>query len=75
MSELAKLTPRETEVLEHIGQGRTSRQIAAALNLSVFTINNHRKHICQKLRLHSTAELVAYAARRFPAGEQGATSG
>jgi DNA-binding CsgD family transcriptional regulator len=68
MSELAKLTPRETEILAQIGQGRTSRQIAEQLTLSVFTINNHRKHICQKLRLHSTAELVAYAVRSFPNG-------
>jgi len=55
------LTPREQEVLEMIGQGKTSRQIAGALNLSVFTVNNHRKHICKKMGLHSTAQLVAFA--------------
>ncbi len=57
------LTLREKEVLHLVGEGKTSKQIATVLNLSVFTVNNHRKHICQKLRLHSTAELVAFAAR------------
>jgi DNA-binding CsgD family transcriptional regulator len=55
------LTRREREVLEMIGQGKTSKQIAAALNLSVYTVNNHRKHICKKIGLHSTAQLVAFA--------------
>ena len=55
------LTRRELEVLEKIGQGKTSRQIAETLNLSVFTVNNHRKHICKKIGLHSTAQLVAFA--------------
>ncbi len=55
------LTQREQEVLNLIGQGKTSKQIAEMLNLSVFTVNNHRKHICKKLGLHSTAQLVAYA--------------
>jgi len=53
------LTRREREVLEMIGQGNTSRQIADRLNLSVYTVNNHRKHICKKIGLHSTAQLVA----------------
>jgi DNA-binding CsgD family transcriptional regulator len=55
------LTRREREVLEWIGQGKTSKQIADTLNLSVYTVNNHRKHICKKANLHSTAQLVAYA--------------
>ena len=55
------LTRREREVLEMIGQGKTSRQIADGLNLSVYTVNNHRKHICRKIGLHSTAQLVAFA--------------
>jgi DNA-binding CsgD family transcriptional regulator len=58
------LTAREAQILAFIGQGKTSKQIAGALNLSVFTVNNHRKHICRKLGFHSTAQLVAYAARR-----------
>jgi len=59
------LTRRELEVLEKIGQGKTSRQIAETLNLSVFTVNNHRKHICKKIGLHSTAQLVAFAVTQL----------
>jgi DNA-binding CsgD family transcriptional regulator len=55
------LTRREKEVLEFIGQGKTSKQIAHTLKLSVYTVNNHRKHICKKAGLHSTAQLVAFA--------------
>jgi len=57
------LTRRETEVFELVAQGKTSKQIAAALEISVHTVNNHRKRICRKLGVHSTAELVAFAAR------------
>lgn len=59
------LTPRETDVLRLIARGRTSRQVADALEVSIHTVSNHRKHICRKLRLHSTAELVAFAARNL----------
>lgn len=62
------LTERELEVLALVGQGKTSKQVAEELNLSVETVANHRKHICRKLGLHSTAELVAYAARQHQAG-------
>jgi len=57
------LTAREREVLSIIGRGRTTKQIAEELGVSVSTVGNHRKHICRKLDLHSTAELVAFAAR------------
>jgi DNA-binding CsgD family transcriptional regulator len=60
----AALTPREQQILTLIGEGKTSKQIAGALNVSVFTVNNHRKHICKKIGLHSTAQLVAFAAKR-----------
>ena len=63
MEQLNKLTPREREVLKIIGQGRTTKQVAEELGLSVATVGNHRKHICKKLELHSTAELVAFAAQ------------
>jgi two-component system, NarL family, response regulator NreC len=59
------LTRREKEVLEWIGQGKTSKQIAQNLNLSVYTVNNHRKHICKKMGLHSTAQLVAFAVGKL----------
>jgi DNA-binding CsgD family transcriptional regulator len=58
-----KLTGKETEILKLIGRGKSSKEIAAALQVSLQTVANHRKHICAKLELHSTAALVAYAAR------------
>ena len=58
------LTQRETEVLDLIAEAQTSKQIARALHISVHTVGNHRKHICRKLGLHTTAELVAFALRR-----------
>jgi DNA-binding CsgD family transcriptional regulator len=63
MHENHSLTSREREILKLIGQGHTSNQIAPRLKVSVQTVANHRKHICRKLGLHSTAELVAYAAQ------------
>lgn len=64
----AQLTDRETEVFEHLAKGNTSKEIAGSLNISVHTVNNHRKRICRKLAVHSTAELVSAAARHFMAG-------
>jgi DNA-binding CsgD family transcriptional regulator len=58
-----KLTPKEREILTLIGEGKSSKEIAAQFHLSPQTVANHRKHICAKLQLHSTAALVAYAAR------------
>jgi len=58
------LTRREIEVLKQIGHGKTSKQIAEELSLSVYTISNHRRHICKKLGLHSTAQLVAFAVQQ-----------
>ncbi len=60
-----ELTPRETEVFGLVAQGLASKQIAEILAVSFNTVNNHRKRICRKLGVHSTAELVAAAARRF----------
>ena len=57
------LSKREEEVLKMIGDGCTSKEIAAHLNISKETVSGYRKQICRKLRRHSTAELVAYAVR------------
>ncbi len=59
------LTQREREVLGLIAHGHTSKQVAERLAVSIHTVSNHRKHICRKLSLHSTAELVAFAARNM----------
>jgi DNA-binding NarL/FixJ family response regulator len=58
------LTPREREVLQHIAEGKTNREIADELVLSLNTVQTHRMHIMEKLNLHNRAELVKYAMRR-----------
>jgi DNA-binding NarL/FixJ family response regulator len=58
------LTPREREVLQLIAEGRTTKQIAGRLNVSVKTIETHRRQIMDKLNLHSIAELTKYAVRK-----------
>ena len=58
-----KLTPRERQVLNHIGRGLTTRQIAAELNLSVHTIDTYRGRIKKKLEISNSAELAIYAVR------------
>jgi len=57
------LTPRELQVLRLICAGRSNREIAAELDLSVNTVGVHRTHIMEALGVHKTAELVAYAIR------------
>jgi DNA-binding NarL/FixJ family response regulator len=57
------LTPREREVLQHIVLGKTNHQIAAALYLSVKTVEWHRSNLMSKLGVHSVADLVRYALR------------
>jgi DNA-binding NarL/FixJ family response regulator len=57
------LTPREREVLQLLAEGRSTRQIAEALHVSVKTIEVHRKQMMDKLGLQNLAELVKYAIR------------
>jgi DNA-binding NarL/FixJ family response regulator len=63
-SDFDKLTQREREVLQHIVQGKSNREIAAVLHLSVNTISVHRANLMQALGIHRTADLVVYALRR-----------
>ncbi len=58
------LTPREREVLKLIAEGKTNREIADELVLSLSTVQTHRLHIMEKLNLHNRTELVKYAIRR-----------
>ena len=60
---LGRLTDREREVLQLIAEGKTNKEIAVALSLSVNTVETHRKHLMEKLDLHNTAELVRFAIR------------
>lgn len=57
------LTSREREVLQMLAEGKTNKEIAAALNLSVYTVDAHRGRIMEKLNLHSIGELVRFAVR------------
>jgi DNA-binding NarL/FixJ family response regulator len=57
------LTDRELQVLNLIGEGLGTRQIAEHLHLSVKTVENYREHIKAKLKLQSSSELVRYAVR------------
>jgi DNA-binding NarL/FixJ family response regulator len=57
------LTARELEVLQHIVAGKSNKEIASDLNLSVNTVSVHRANIMDRLGIHKTAELVVYAIR------------
>jgi DNA-binding NarL/FixJ family response regulator len=58
-----ELTEREREVLQLIAEGRSTKETALALHVSVKTIETHRRNIMQKLKVHSIAELTKYAVR------------
>jgi two-component system, NarL family, response regulator NreC len=58
------LTDREKEVLQLLAEAKSNKEVAAALNLSIATVETHRTHIMQKLDLHSAADIVLYAVRK-----------
>jgi DNA-binding NarL/FixJ family response regulator len=58
-----ELSPREREVLKYIVEGKSNRDIAAHLDLSVYTVGAHRAKIMKTLGVHKSSELVAYALR------------
>ena len=58
------LTEREVQVLRLIADGKTNKDIAVELTVSVNTVETHRKHIMEKLDLHNTAEIVRFALRK-----------
>lgn len=57
------LTGREREVLQLLAEGKSTKQIALTLNLSVKTVETHRQQIMDKLQIRSVAELTKYAIR------------
>lgn len=61
--EYAALTPREQEVLRLLAEGFSGKEVSEKLFISPKTVENHRSNIMKKLGLHSTFELVRYAAR------------
>jgi DNA-binding NarL/FixJ family response regulator len=58
-----RLSAREREVLQLVAEGRTNREVATALGISVRTAENHRGNVLRKLNLESTADAVRYAIR------------
>lgn len=62
--ELSKLTAREKQVLQLIAQGKSNKEIAALLELSVNTVSVHRANLMEKMNIHRTAELVLFAIRK-----------
>lgn len=58
------LTSREREILQLIAEGKANKEVAAALNISPYTVETHRSHILEKLNLHNPAELILYAVRK-----------
>jgi two-component system response regulator NreC len=58
------LTPREREILQLVAEGKSSKEVANLLDLSVYTVETHRARVMQKLNLHSVPELILYAVRK-----------
>ncbi len=58
------LTLREREILQLVAEGKSNKEIAGMLNLSVYTVETHRSNILAKLNLHSVPELILYAVRK-----------
>ncbi|HUX07219.1 MAG TPA: response regulator transcription factor [Acidobacteriota bacterium] len=62
-SQASKLTPREREILQLIAEGKSTREIAESLNVSVKTVATHRHQIMEKLKVRSIANLTKFAIR------------
>jgi two-component system response regulator NreC len=60
---LERLSPREREVLRHIAEGASNKEIASALGISVRTVETHRDSLMKKLGIHSVAGLTRFALR------------
>jgi two-component system, NarL family, response regulator NreC len=58
------LTAREREVLQLLAEGKTNKEVASVLEISLYTVESHRTNLMQKLNLHNTAEIVLYAVRK-----------
>jgi DNA-binding NarL/FixJ family response regulator len=58
------LTTREREILQLVAEGRSNKEIAGILNLSLYTVETHRGNLMEKLNLHTVPELILYAVRK-----------
>lgn len=61
---LDSVTPRERQILQLLAEGRISKEIAAELDISIYTVDAHRGRIMRKLQLRSIGELVRFAIQR-----------
>jgi DNA-binding NarL/FixJ family response regulator len=59
----SRVTSREREIIQHLAQGKRSKEIASSLGISIKTVETHRSNVMRKLELHSLTELVRYAMR------------
>ena len=58
-----RLTTREREIVQLLAEGKSSKEVASSLNISVKTAETHRANIMRKLQIHTVSELVRYAIR------------
>ena len=58
------LTPREREVLQLVAEGKSNKEVADMLNVSVYTVETHRGNLMEKLKLNGVPELILYAVRK-----------
>jgi DNA-binding NarL/FixJ family response regulator len=58
------LTNREREILQLVAEGKSNKDVANMLNLSVYTVETHRSNVMEKLNLHTVPELILYAVRK-----------
>lgn len=58
------LTEREKETMQLLAEGKSNKEIAKILNLSLYTVETHRSNIMEKLDLHTAAEIILYAVRK-----------
>jgi DNA-binding NarL/FixJ family response regulator len=65
------LTARERQVLKLVAEGRSNKEVATLLDISVKTAMTHREHVLQKLNLHNRTELTRFAIRRGVIPEEG----
>ena len=59
----SRLTPREREIVQHLAEGKSNKETANALGISLNTVETHRKNVMSKLKLRSASDLVRYAIR------------
>jgi DNA-binding NarL/FixJ family response regulator len=58
------LTTREREILQLVAEGKSNKDVANLLNLSLYTVETHRGNLMEKLNLHTVPELILYAVRK-----------